>query len=67
MAIESIIIGDLITRQNIAMNLTLQICGLVFCGKFMNFRQLVVQVLLSYLKQVVLFAVLRLSKTFLSS
>ena len=37
MAIESIIIGDLITRQSIAMNLRLQLYELVFLWKFHKF------------------------------
>ena len=37
MAIESIIIGDLITRQSIAVNLALQFCELVFLWKIHEF------------------------------
>ena len=37
MAIENILICDLITRQSIAMNLTLQFCGLVFLWKIREF------------------------------
>ena len=38
MAIESIIIGDFITRQSVAMNLTLQLCELVLLWKIHKFQ-----------------------------
>ena len=38
MAIESIIIGDLIRRQSIAVNFTLQLCKLVFLWNIHEFE-----------------------------